>query len=355
MTLATLAIAPAPPPLAISELDVRQAGDWDAYVQAAPEATFFHLSGWKSVIESSLGHRCHFLMARAGGRVRGVLPLVHVRSRFFANALISTGFTVHGGPLADDDATRVALEGEAADLAERLGVDYLEFRLRRPVNLDWPRNDSLYATFRKPLYPDFEKTVMEIPNRRRAAIRKGAKHGLVCETASDVSEFYSIFAESYRNHGTPVMPKRYFQALFESFGDQCEIVTVCHEGHAIAASMSFSFRDEMIPYYGGGKPVARDLSAHDFMYGEVMRRACEKGCRVLDFGRSKRGTGGYTWKKLWGLEPEPLHYEFKLLRGQDIPAFNPANPKYSRLIAVWRRLPLPVANTIGPLIARGLG
>jgi hypothetical protein len=31
------------------------------------------------------------------------------------------------------------------------------------------------------------------------------------------------------------------------------------------------------------------------------------------------------------------------------------NPKYRTFIAGWKRLPLPVANALGPLIVRGLG
>ena len=341
--------------ITIASLDDRPDAEWDAFVRGDANGSFFHLKGWKTAIEGSLGHRCHYLFAEADGRICGVLPLVHVKSRLFANALISTGFTVLGGPITTNDEARIALEREAVSLAERLDVAYLEFRLRQPRNLNWPRNDTLYFNFRKSLEPDFDRTMAAIPRRRRAAIRSGIKNGLVAETTADVSEFYPVFAESNRDHGTPVMHERFFRALSERFGDDCEITTVRHNGEIVASAMCFHFRDEMIPYYGGGTAVARQLAAHDFMYWDIMRRASENGCRVMDLGRSKRGTGAFKWKKLWGLEPEPLHYEFKLLRRDDVPAFNPTNPKYSHLVSLWRRLPLPVANRIGPMIARGLG
>ena len=86
-----------------------------------------------------------------------------------------------------------------------------------------------------------------------------------------------------------------------------------------------------------------------------MRRACERGYRVFDYGRSKVGTGPYSFKKNWGFEPQPLSYEYRLYKRDAIPQNNPMNPKYRAFIAVWRRLPLPVANTLGPYIVRNLG
>lgn len=341
--------------LEILELDETMAASWDAFVESHPEATFFHRSGWRQVIESSFGHGCHFLYARSGGRVCGVLPLVHVNSRLFGNALISTAFCVYGGPVAADEMARSALEVEALDLARRLGVDYLEFRLRAPSSADWARNDELYATFRKELDPDPERNLAAVPRKQRAMIRKGIRLGLKGEIDPGVDRFYSLYAESVRNLGTPVFSKRYFESLKATFGDACEVLTIVHEDSPVDGVMSFYFRDEVLPYYGGGPAQARRLAANDFMYWEAMRRACEKGCRTFDFGRSKRGSGSFAFKKHWGFSPQPLSYEFKLFGGHTIPSINPNNPKYQTAIAFWKRLPLAVANRLGPLISKDLG
>jgi FemAB-related protein (PEP-CTERM system-associated) len=119
--------------------------------------------------------------------------------------------------------------------------------------------------------------------------------------------------------------------------------------------LSFYFRDEVLPYYAGDAIAARDLAANDFKYWELMRRACERGCRVFDYGRSKRETGSFDFKKNWGFEPTPLSYEYRLLKRDRVPQNNPLNPKYATLIALWRRLPRPLANWLGPMIARNLG
>ncbi|MFQ5773764.1 MAG: FemAB family XrtA/PEP-CTERM system-associated protein [Kiloniellaceae bacterium] len=343
------------PVLEVRGLDDAWREPWDSFVRARPEATFLHLSGWKQVIEESFGHRCYFLLAESRGEIRGVLPLVHVASRLFGNALISNAFCVYGGPVTADPKARAALDRSALDLAERLKVDHLEYRLRAPSHGDWFQNSGLYVTFRKRIDPDPEINLAAVPRKQRAMVRKGIKAGLQSEWDTGVDRFYRIYAESVRNLGTPVFSKKYFRKLKEIFGEACEILTVTHEGRPVSGVVSFLFRDEVLPYYGGGTAEARCVAANDFMYWEVMRRACQRGYRVFDFGRSKKGTGSYAFKKHWGFEPEPLYYEYKLIGRDAPPEVNPTNPKYRLCISLWKRLPLRIANLVGPYISRDLG
>jgi FemAB-related protein (PEP-CTERM system-associated) len=327
---------------------------WDAYVEGHPEGTFFHLSGWKPVIESAYGHRMHYFLAERGADVVGVLPLGQVRHLLFGHALISVPFCVYGGILAADEPVRDALERHATDLARQLGVDHLEMRNRASRPSDWPVKD-LYFTFRKELDPDPEANLGAIPRKQRAMVRKGIKAGLSSEPDEGIDRLYGAYSESVRNLGTPVFPKRYFAALKSEFGDACEVLSVTHQGELVASVMNFYFRDEVLPYYGGGTAAARALAANDFMYWEVMRRAVEKGVRVFDYGRSKRDTGSFSFKKHWGFEPEPLHYAYYLVKARDVPDLNPSNPKYQLFIKAWQRLPLGVSRIVGPWLARGLG
>jgi FemAB-related protein (PEP-CTERM system-associated) len=327
---------------------------WDRFVESQPEATFFHLSSWKTVIEESFGHRCHYLVARQAGVVVGILPLTHVRGRLFGNSLLSNAFCVYGGPLAATQAALDALDDAALALARDLGVERIEYRLRAPQHPDWPCNRSTYVTFRKAMETDAEKAMLAIPRKQRAMVRKGIKAGLTGQSDADVRRFYPLYAESVRNLGTPVLGRRYFECLKSVFSASSEVITVVGDGRPLASVLSFFFRDEVLPYYGGGCRAARDYAGNDYMYWAVMQRACEAGLRTFDFGRSKVGTGSYAFKKHWGFEPEPLHYEHRLLRLDQIPEINPLNPKYSRMIFVWKRLPLVVANAAGPLIAREL-
>jgi FemAB-related protein (PEP-CTERM system-associated) len=342
------------PTVSVRPFRADDAGRWDDFVHACASGTFFHLSPWKRVIERAFGHRTHYLLAERAGLVTGVLPLTQIRSVLFGSSLISNAFAVHGGPAAADDDSRRALDAAAARLMELLGVPVLEMR-SATERADWQTKSGLYATFRKPILPAVEANLKAVPRKQRAMIRKGMQNGLRSEVDADVGRLHRIYAESVRNLGTPVFAKSYFQILAEEFSTCCDIVTVTGHGRALAAVLNFYFRDAVLPFYGGGVHAAREVAANDFMYWEVMRRACERGCRVFDFGRSKTGTGAFAFKRNWGFEPTPLDYQFRLAAGRKAPELNPLNPKFRLLVAGWRRLPLPLATRLGPLIVKGIG
>ncbi|HEX9835827.1 MAG TPA: FemAB family XrtA/PEP-CTERM system-associated protein [Alphaproteobacteria bacterium] len=340
--------------IAVRTLDAADAPRWDAFVADCAEATFFHRAGWREAIERGLGRSCHFLYAERSGEIRGVLPLVHVNSALFGHSLVSTGFTVGGGPVARDDDVLAALDRAALALAERLDVDHVEYRGGRGPHAGWIAKPDLYVEFRRPIDPDPALNMRAIPRKQRAMVRKGIAAGLVSEIDSSTDRLHAVYGESVRNLGTPVFAPAFFRTLKRVFGPDCDIVTVLDGRRAVASVMNFYFRDTVMPYFGGGTRAARALAANDFMYWEVMRRAAERGFRAFDFGRSKRGTGAFAFKKNWGFVPEPLVYQFYLRRGTEVPQVNPLNPKYRLFIAAWKRLPLVIANRIGPLIAREL-
>lgn len=328
---------------------------WDAYVLAAPGATFFHRAGWQRALHQAFRHDTHYLRAMRGGRIVGVLPLAHVKSLLFGSALTSLPFAVYGGVVADDEATATALEERAQALAEQLGVDHLELRQRGRRHEGWPKQD-LYVTFRKALLPDEEANLLAIPRKQRAMVRKGIKHGLTSGLDAGVERFFALYADNVHRHGTPALSRRYFETLRQRFGDDCSVLTVqSADGKPLSSVLSFRFRDEILPYYAGDDLAARELAANDFKYWALMRHACAQGIRVFDYGRSKVGTGPYAFKKNWGFEPSPLHYEYRLYKRDAVPQNNPANAKYRLMIEAWRRLPLAWANWLGPKVVRNLG
>lgn len=338
----------------VKALGTGDAGRWDAFVKATPAGTFFHLSGWRDVIGAAFSHASHYLYAERDGVVGGVLPLFHMKSRLFGNALISTPFCSYGGPVAANEVAHDALVDAASELATDLDVDYLEMRNLASNGRGWPRKD-LYATFRVPIEADPDANFKAIPGKRRNMVRRGMRAGLCRNLDDDIGRHYDIYARMVRNLGTPVFSKRYFELLKERFGDDCEILSVTVDGQPVSSMMSFYFREEMLVYYGGGTRAARNLGSNDFLYWQLIERACERGVRLIDFGRSKRGTGAYNFKVYWGWEPQPLHYEYQLINAEAVPNVSPANPKYRRLVNAWKRLPVPVTRVLGPILSRNLG
>ena len=344
--------------IAIQKLSVQDtdaAARWDRFVLGHPKASFFHRAGWQRLLGEVFHQPTYFLYAEQGGRITGVLPLAEVKSLLFGHALVGLPHTVYGGVVADSPEVADALEAEAQKIAQGLGAEHLELRNTERRHTDWPLQD-LYVTFRKEILPEEEANMLAIPRKQRAMVRKGIKNKLRSEIDPKVDRFFALFASNVHRHGTPAMPKRWFQMLQEVFGDDCEVLTVVTaDGQPLSSVLSFYFRDEVLAYYAGDDESARDLAANDFKYWELMRRACARGLKVFDYGRSKVGTGPYNFKRNWGFEPTPLHYEYCLYKRDAVPQNNPNNAKYQLLIKTWRRMPIGMANWLGPFIVRHLG
>ncbi len=357
-TPATDKMAPGSAPLHLKELkagDAATAARWDAFVDTCPQATFFHKAGWQRIVSEVFKHRTHFLYAERAGTLEGVLPLAQVKSLLFGNSLVSLPFAMYGGVAALSQEAVELLEQEAQTRARRLRVDHLEMRNVEQRHADWPTQD-LYVRFRKEIAPEVEANMLAIPRKQRAMVRKGIKNGLRSELDADIDRFFALYADNVHRHGTPAFPRRYFQALREVFAADCEVLTVVDAmQRPLSSVLSFYFRDEVLPYSAGDELSARELAANDFKYWELMRRACERGLKVFDYGRSKRGTGSFAFKKNWGFEAQALHYEYCLYRRDSIPQNNPSNTKYKLLIETWRKLPIGLANRLGPFIVRNLG
>ena len=336
------------------------AGEWDAYVAAHPDATPFHSRAWCEAITRATGHQCHLITARgADGGLTGILPLHHVRSPLFGQALVGSGFAVDGGLLADDPAVAATLAQGAAAMAKSLGVPSVELRGGPlPEGQGWAREEGIYAGFARDLAADDDAQLLAIPRKQRAEVRKVLESGLTVTTAREAAErrdHYRIYATSVRNLGTPVFPKALFDAVLDAFGDDADILTVRENGQPVASVLSLYWRGTVMPYWGGGTAEARGLRANELMYFALMRHARERGCSRFDFGRSKVGTGPYSYKKNWGFEPQPRVYARWLAPGEIARDTNPNSAKYRLQVDLWKKLPLWAANRIGPLIARGLG
>ena len=330
---------------------------WDGYVKNHPDATVYHMSAWGRAVSKSMGHKCYYIYVEENDEICALVPLIHIKSVLFGNSLISVAFATGGGPIFDNQQALALLDEECRNLSHNLDVDFLECRNVDEVHDDWPSKKEMYSIFRKTLSSDNEENMLAIPRKQRAMVRKGIKFGLRAVVDDLPDRLFSMYSESLRNLGSPVFPKKLFYNLKQEYGENCEIVTIeTEQGKAISSVMTFYFRDEVVPYYGGGTYEARGLAANDFMYWSLMERAVRvRHCRIFDFGRSKNGTGAFSFKKNWGFEAKPLNYEFILKNGGNMPDINPLNPKYQLMIKVWKKLPLSVANFIGPLISKSLG
>jgi FemAB-related protein (PEP-CTERM system-associated) len=347
-------------PIYIKRLTGADVARWDQFVRRAPEATFCHQSGWIRVIEETWRHRSHCLFAERDGKVAGVLPLIHVESRWFGSMLVSTPNAAYGGAVADEASISRALMEAARRLAKDMEVDYLELRDKGSTEDDPQQEDfhhqNLYVTFECRITAEEESLMKSFPRDIRRMIRQGPRHGLSAELGREelLDDFYEVYAASVRNLGTPVFPKKFFAEFLRIFANECDILIVRQGGSVAGGVMNFYFRDAVLPYFGGAYPRFYRTGINNFMYWELMRSAAARGYRTFDFGRSKRGTGSYEFKRGWGMREQALPYKYLLVRSTEMPNLNPTNPKFRLLIEAWKRLPLSVTKIMGPWIVRHL-
>ena len=340
-------------PIRIDEASPRDdAAAWDAFVSVSPDATLFHRSAWQRAVAKTFGYRSRSLVARRDGRVTGILPLSVVPTLPWGRALVSAPQAVYGGPAAEDAETRDALLDRARGLGESLGARYVELRNLAPLG-DLPTSER-YVTFRRAILPTEDENMAAIPRNQRRSIRIGLKSGLTSEVGGTelLEPFYDLYSHSVRNLGTPVFPKALFSNLMRELESEARILVIRREGRPVASVLTFFFRDEVLPYYGGARKEEFRYAVNDFMYWSLLLHGMERGCRVFDFGRSKKGSGSYDFKRHWGFEPQPLHYQYVLLRQRSVPDLSPKNPKYSLAIECWKRMPLWLSQRLGPTLVR---
>ena len=334
-------------------------GDWPAWdAFAASHAGAFHLSAWPRAVQAVHGHEAVCLMAEAGGAVTGVLPLIDKRSALFGRALISVAFTVGGGVAATTDAARDALTAAAEAEGRARRAAYVELR-GGAVPGGWTPKAGTYANFACPLTDDAEARLLAIPRKKRADVRKGIKAAqagaIAARVTDDVPGFWSRYARAQRDHGTPVLPRELLETLKARLGGAMEIAEVFAGNEALAGVVTFYHRGTAHLYHAYIGQDARRHHAGDHLYWWMMDHARARGCRTFDLGRSKLGTGSYDYKTYWGLTPEPLTYAYRLIGTDALPDINPKNPKFAAMTRAWSKLPLPVANALGPRLYGHLG
>ncbi len=331
----------------------------DQFVLEHSDGTPFHRPAWVLSVANACDQQWRYLVAEdQNSEVQAILPLHLVHSSLFGRALVSSAFAVGGGILSRSAHATQLLADAAWQFAECHSFPSIELRGGPVPEEHWQQKDGVYAGFVTDLADSDENQLLAIPRKQRAEVRKGVKNDLevrVGNAEQDRVDHYAVYSESVRNLGTPVFPSDLFAKVLDAFGDAADILTVLEDGKPVASVLSLYHNDTVMPYWGGGTWEARRLRANDIMYYALMNHARDRGCKRFDFGRSKVGTGAYSFKKNWGFEPKSLSYAIRTANGEEARDVNPMSPKYRLQVALWQRLPLSIANRLGPFIAKGLG
>lgn len=327
----------------------------DAYVSAHPLGSSYHRAAWLDVISRAFGHSTKYLTAEAEGRVVGVLPLVFFRSRLFGRFTVSMPFLNYGGVLADAPPIEQALVTRAIEETRRTDGSHLELRhTRQQFDTLTPKRHKVAMTLR--LESDAERQWNALDRKVRNQVRKGEKSGLQADSGSAelLTDFYAVFAHNMRDLGTPVYDRRFFDEVLAVFPNHSRLFIVRSGRRPLAAALvHWHGRTIEVPWASALRE-SNSVSANVFLYWQMLRFAVERGFQTFDFGRSTPDEGTYKFKAQWGARPQELVWEYWTAEGHDMPALNPANPKFGLAIRAWQRLPVRVATALGPRIVRNI-
>ena len=328
--------------------------EWNEYVASRTDATGYHEWAWRDVFERALGCPPIYFAARREGTIVGVLPTVLLNSWLFGRALVSLPFLNYGGVLADDDAAARALLDAAMDTGRARRCAHVELRHFRRQFADLPcKQHKVTMTLPLRAVPALWDA---LDRKARNQVRKAQKSGLTYRDggAELLDDFYAVFARNMRDLGTPVHSVRFFTEVLRTFPGRARVHVVSREALPVAAGLTFETRGTVeIPWASS----VRDFNAlcpNHLLYWSMLESASARGCTTFDFGRSTPNEGTYKFKEQWGAAPVPLYWEYGLLGGGELPNASPNNPKFRLAIAMWKQLPLGVANRIGPMIVRAI-
>jgi serine/alanine adding enzyme len=341
------------PDVDCAAVDMHSAAEWDGFVRSHRDAVGYHLWAWRNVFEKGLGHRCHYIIARRGPRVTGILPLVEIRSRLFGRALSSLPYVNYGGVLAEDSDSASALVDAASRVATDRRLSFVVLRHKERRFRELPARDHK-VTMLLPLEKSSDAMWSKLDRKVRNQIRKAEKSSIVTEAggAELLDEFYQIFARNMRDLGTPVYGRRLFAAILDQFPNDARIHLARLNGVAIAAALSYAYGDWIEVPSASSLREHRALCPNHLLYWSIIRRSIEQGRCVFDFGRSTPNDGTYHFKEQWGAHSEQLWWEYLLATGVTVPADDRHSSKYQAMIALWKRLPVKLVTFVGPTLAR---
>jgi len=341
-----------PAPCVVTVSTERDAAAWDAFVAGSPGATGYHEWAWRQVFAQAFGHEPIYLIARRGGAVAGVLPLVYIKSFVFGRSLTSLPFLNYGGVVADSTEAAGALLDAAAAAARDRGCSHIELRHVERRFPELPHKQHKVA-----MKLSLERDMWDrLDGKVRNQIRKARKSELTSEAGGVelLQDFYRVFARNMRDLGTPVYSRRFFEEVLRAFPDRTRIHLVRLQGNAVAAGITYRTGASIETPWASSIRDFNPLCPNHLLYWSIIEQAVAEECEAMDFGRSTPNEGTYKFKEQWGAKAVPLNWEYRLMDGAALPNASPTNPKFQLAIKLWKKLPVSVATRLGPSIVRSI-
>lgn len=340
----------------------RDSTDWDAYLERR-DGPVYGLWGW-SEAACGYGHDRYDLVVRAEDGIVGALPLVHIRSRVFGSKLVSPPYAARGSIVADDDRTTAVtslLLERTRELADDLDVDFVSLRGRDLGDVDEFEKRNRFVTFDIDLSGGPDATWENIKESRRRQIRQAADEGEleydVGTSIDDLREYYDLYLESMRGHGSPPQSFRFFRTLWDRLtgvgpGD-LHLGMVRKNGDPINGIIDLSLGSTVYQWGVVTDYEHRELNGGSLVLWKSLERAAEAGYDSYEMGRTREGSGVYMFKKSFGGTKEWYDdYHYFPAGSGELP--HPDAEKYEPLKDAWQKLPIPLTRLIGPFARKDI-
>ena len=331
---------------------------WNDFVACHGSCTFYHQIGWRNAIQRAYGHKPHYLFAEDGAEMVAILPLFFVKNMSGKKTLISLPFAPYGGICSRNQRASDQLLSEARRLMMHSGASYIEMRCSAvdPATQNFPANHQYVSSVFK-VAGGSDETWRQLGKNRRKKVRKAQKNGLtaeITESGQAVEDFYTLYAHTMHDLGTPVHSAVFFRQVIDEFPNSTRILLLRHGRRVVGGGFLLLRNSALTCGWGASLKEYSWSEPNDLLYWEVIRYGCEQGFSTIDFGRSLAGSGNATFKKEWGGTEIGLGYRYMFNGSGDVPNISPSNPKYDRLSRIWRRLPSVVTDSLGPAIRKRL-
>lgn len=333
------------------ELKPRHKAGWLALVDRMPEARLGHDLVWKDIMERCLGHRARYFVAAEGDAVHGILPLFELRHRMLGARLVSVPVLDQGGILADSEPAHGVLIDKLIEFRDSGHYKFIQLRVKADEDSRMPSNK---ADLILPIPTEIDSLWRSLKPEIRNRVRKAEKKGLMVRVggAELVSRFFPIYARNMRDLGIPTLPQNLFEESLEAFGERARAITIEVGDEAVGGCAMLFFKGTAaVPWISSSRKHFA-LCPNNLMYWSAIQMAHDHGCTIFDFGRSSWNSGPFEYKRRWGAVPVPLCWQYYMPNGDSEPEFTTANPKYRAFCSLWQRMPLSVANLLGPVISR---
>lgn len=353
--------------MTLHEFTSSDMAQYQDFVESQHGATAYHNKAWGEAVASAYGFTPKYYALKHNDTIKAVIPCVLMKTLKGKLNLCSLPYCDLGGIIALDAQSEEQLTQQITQLAieNKWGFEYRHSPLctqaledknstphEQPAISDGTKVRMLYN-----LLDDVDEHMASFKPKLRSQIKKAIKNGVTSQvvktpTPAHLNTFYKVFAANMRDLGSPVHSKKWFEAIFKTYGANAFLVLVYFKEQCVGGAVVIHTSNKAVIPWASTLRDHNKLAPNMLMYWEVLSESIRRGLPSFDFGRSGYNEGTFRFKKQWGALPEVLHWQ-SLIDGElQEEATSSKSAARAKVENIWQKLPLVVTTAVGPKIRK---